>query len=117
VFWHREYVHVIRALAECQSYPLKAGTFEELNAQAYEEFQSYSMWELADRLACLQEDLVEYLQRLTYWRMDFPVKQGGRFWSVEDRIPTIEAHIRNHILRLRKAAHKAQAGADYRKAS
>jgi uncharacterized small protein (DUF1192 family) len=117
VFWHREYVRVITALAECRQPALKSGTFAELNAGADREFQTYSMPELAQRLASLQEELVRLLQQLTHWRMDFPVKQGGHFWSVEDRIPSIEAHIRNHVVRLKRAARKAHAEAEYRQAS
>jgi hypothetical protein len=117
VYWHREYARIISALAEHRQPELKSGTFAELNAQAYQEFQTYSTLELADCLMYFQEELVEYLQRLTYWRMDFPVKQGGRFLSVEDRIPDIEAHIHNHVQRLRKAARKVQNDVHLRKAS
>ncbi len=116
VFWHREYVNVARALAECRQPTLRAGTFAQLNAQAYREFERYPMHELADCLASLQEQLVWLLQQLSYWRMDFPVKQGGHFWSVEDRIPSIEAHIRNHVVRLKRAARKAHEE-EYQKAS
>jgi hypothetical protein len=113
VYWHREYIRVIRAVAECRQPALKSGTFADLNAEAAAEFQTYSMPELAGCLAALQEELVSLLQQLTHWRMDFPVKQGGHFWSVEDRIPSIEAHIRNHVARLKRAARKAHAESAY----
>jgi uncharacterized small protein (DUF1192 family) len=117
VFWHREYVSVANARVEGRRPALKSGTFAELNAQAYREFVSYSMPELAQYLASLQEELVALLQRLLHWRMDFPVKQGGRWWSVEDRIPAIETHIRNHVARLKRAASKDAVETVYRKAS
>jgi hypothetical protein len=118
VFWHREYVRVANALVEGHSPSLKSGTIAELNAEAYHVFASYSMLELAECLACLQEELVTLLQKLLHWRMDFPIRAGKRPWcSVEERIPRIEAHIHNHVERFKRAARKGHADEMYRKAS
>jgi hypothetical protein len=118
VFWHREYVRVANALVEGHPPTLKSGAIAELNAEAYREFASYSMLELAECLACLQEELVTLLQKLLHWRMDFPIRAGKRPWcSVEDRIPAIEAHIHNHVAKLRQATQDKAVEPAYRKAS
>lgn len=118
VFWHREYVRVANALVEGQQPMLKSGSIAELNALAYREFASYSMPELSEYLASLQEELVTLLQKLVHWRMDFPIKEGtGRWFSVEDRLPAIEAHIHKHVARLKRAAHDKVVEPVYRKAS
>jgi hypothetical protein len=105
VFWHREYVGIANALVEGHQPTLKSNTIAQLNAQAHEEFASYSMPELAEYLVCLHEELVTLLQKLLDWRMDLPIKAGGRWWSVENRIPAIGAHIHIHVMRLKRAAH------------
>jgi len=111
VFWHREYVCVARALGEQRQPALRSGTFAELNRQASWEFRYYSMRELAEKLECLQEQLVAALCALPDWTVNFPVKEGGRTWSVEERVPTIESHIRNHVSRLKKAVRQAEEAA------
>jgi hypothetical protein len=106
VFWHREYVAVAQALLARRQPDLRLGTFTELNALACQEFAGEPLPALARCLLTLQELLEAALRHLPDWEINFPVKQGGRYWSVEERVAAIEAHIRHHIMRLRRAARQ-----------
>lgn len=108
VFWHREYVAVARALTADRKPELKSGTFASLNALASQEFRDRSLPDLAERLAGLQRELDAALASLPDLGANFPVKRGGRYWSVEDRVPTIESHIRNHVRHLKRAAARRE---------
>lgn len=109
VFWHREYVAIAQALAQHRPLPLKKGTFAELNATSVGEFEEQSMPDMACRLPLLQRELVRYLRQLPDWDVNFPIKQGVRQKCVSDRLTAIEAHIRNHVNRLRRADRHGEA--------
>ncbi len=104
VFWHREYLSVAEALVRGRDPSLKRGTFASLNASASAEFRSRSLPSLAEELTRLQVRLETTLRQLPDWEAEFPVKAGGGFVGVAARIQGIEAHIRNHLARLRRAA-------------
>lgn len=104
VFWHREYVTVSQALLQDEAPTLRQGTFAELNEQAYEEFERYSLPVLGQRLALLHKALASTVRRLPDWRIDFPVKQDSRFCSVDTRLSRIDSHIRSHVNRLERAS-------------
>jgi hypothetical protein len=106
VFWHREYVASARAMAAGRPPKLRRGVSREMNAQATHEFAHESLPSLAQHLAALQRKLDKALRRLPDLNADFPIKEGGRYWSVEDRVPVIESHIRNHVKRLKQAVGK-----------
>lgn len=106
VFWHREYVVICQALADGRRPKLRTGVFREFNAMATLEFKNESLPVLARRFCQLQNKLDRTLQCLPDWEMNFPIKEGGHWWSVQERIPTIESHIRNHVARLRRAAKR-----------
>jgi hypothetical protein len=109
VFWHREYVAIAQALASGRRPELRSGAFVELNARAYQEFADMPLPALARCLVMLQELLEAALRHLPDWEINFPVKQGGRYWSIGERLPTIESHIRRHVARLRHAARRRSA--------
>jgi hypothetical protein len=66
------------------------------------------MEELAHLLVALQGSLRQQLLAMPDWSIDFPVKQGGRYKSVAERLPNIESHVRSHIRRLRRADRLGQ---------
>ena len=103
VFWHREYVNIAHDLVAGRQPGLRHGTFKALNAQASQEFQDESLPELADLLLEFQRQLDALLRALPNIEAPFPLKQGGNPWRVADLVPRIEAHIRNHIDRLKRA--------------
>jgi hypothetical protein len=106
VFWHREYVSIAQALASGRQPELRFGTIVELNARAYQEFAGMSLPALVRCLVTLQELLEAALRHLPDWEINFPVKQGGRYWSIDERLLAIESHIYRHVARLRHAARR-----------
>ena len=108
VFWHREYVRIVRALAAGHKPRLRTGKFRELNAQATHEFERVSLPHLAKQFAQLQSLLERLLLALPDWRIGFPIKAGGKRTPVAERVPQITAHIEQHATRLRRAARKAR---------
>ena len=109
-FWHSAYVAIVWALATKREPPLFAGTFAELNARAAQELCAEPMQALAERLAHRQKQLAKALRRLPDWSIDFPVKTGGAFESVEERVLDIERHIRNHMCRMQRALKREIRG-------
>jgi hypothetical protein len=104
VYWHGHYIDVLKAVREGRQPELKSGTFKELNAEASKMYSHLSLKELASRLTELQVELKKELRAVPDPNMEFPNKEGGRFWSVSARVLAIESHIRNHIKRMRRAA-------------
>jgi hypothetical protein len=109
LFWHLEYAAVAEALVEGHQPVLREGAFSVLNAQATRLYQYIPLPELADWLLSTQERLDAALRLLPDWSVNFPVKAGGRFWNVADRLETIESHIRNHVGRLRRLQRRSPA--------
>jgi len=103
VFWHREYVRIVRALATGHKPRLRTGKFHEMNAQAAREFRGVSLPQLARQFGQLQSLLERLLLALPDWRIDFPIKAGGKRTRVAERVPQIAAHIVHHVTRLRHA--------------
>ena len=106
VFWHREYVAIAQALASGRQPELRSGTIVELNARAYQEFAGMPLPALARCLVTLQELLEAALWHLPDWEINFPVQQGGRYCSIDERLLAIESHIHRHVARLRNAARQ-----------
>ncbi len=103
LFWHCEYVTIIRAIRNGMQPELRLGTFAELNEAAAEEFAGIPVDELVAQLLAYQKTFEYELGQITDLVVEFPIKYGGRTKSVRDRIPSIESHIRNHVRRLKSA--------------
>jgi hypothetical protein len=99
-------VAIAQALASGRQPELRSGTFVELNARAYQEFAGMPLPGLVRCLVTLQELLEAALRHLPDWEINFPVKQGGRYSSIDERLQEIESHIRRHVARLRHAARR-----------
>jgi hypothetical protein len=106
VFWHNANVGVAWAVVTHRVPPLFTGPFSELNAQATDAFRSESMEALCQMLADRQKQLVRALSRLPDWNVDFPVKDGCQTVSAARHLHDIDAHIRGHVMRLKRAAHE-----------
>jgi hypothetical protein len=109
VFWHQEYATIAESLAEGRRPLLREGAFSVLNAHAVCLYRHISLPELARRLLSTQDRLDMALRSLPDWSVNFPVKVGGRFWKVADRLEAIESHIRNHVVRLRRRQRRSPA--------
>lgn len=104
VFWHRQYVRVARMLLAGQVPDLLAGTRPTLNRTACAEHRMMTMAELVSQLADQQRELDALLRDLPDWTIDFPIKQGGRPCTVEDRVLALATGINNHVAQFRRAA-------------
>ena len=109
VFWHRQYVAIASALAQGRAPTLLEGRFPAFYQQAAREFAAVPMPALAGQLAEFQARLDDALRAIPDWSVEFPIKQGGKVISVEERVPSLAAHIRNHVISLRKAQRHAVA--------
>ncbi len=104
VFWQCEHINVVSALLDKRQPKLKEGTFAALNAEACACRQAESMSALLDCFQAQREELAGLLTRIADWQVDYPIKQGGRPASVEDRVFALAANIENHCATLRRAA-------------
>lgn len=109
VFWHREYVAITEALAAGRAPVLLQGRFTVFYLQACREFAGVPLPLLARQLAEFQTRLDRALRAIPDWSADFPIKQGGEFTPLEQRVPSLAAHIDNHLVSLRKAQRHAVA--------
>lgn len=103
VFWHEQYVETARALLEGRNPVLKAGSFERLNQTARSQYASDSKTMLAYDLSCLQKEFDHIVQQIEDWSVNFPIKYDGATKTLIEQVVEIEAHIRHHILRLKRA--------------
>jgi len=108
VFWQCEHVRVTRMLLAGQDPDLLAGTRPALNRAACAERRTMTMIELVDQLIVRQRELDALLRRLPDWNIDFPIKQGGRPCTVEDRVLALAAGIDHHVAQLKRAAAARQ---------
>jgi|YelNatPaOPRAMG01_1025707.scaffolds.fasta_scaffold03048_2 hypothetical protein len=104
VYQHEYYLEILKAVAAGKEPQLLEGTLKEINAEATRKFADVPIQELADRLAEIHKEFNATLKKLPNFDIEFPFKQGGRFWSVSSRLIAMESHIRNHIKRQRRAA-------------
>jgi len=104
VFWQCEHINVMRALLDRREPDLKEGTFAALNAEACACRQAESMSALLDCFQAQRAELAGLLNQVADWRMDYPIKPGGRPATVEDRVFALASNIENHSASLRRAA-------------
>jgi hypothetical protein len=102
VFWHREYVAVMGAIARGRQPILCAGKFYQLNQLAYREFQNVPLPILTKRLIRLQSDLGSVAVNVPN-RHKFAFKAGSKPQPITYWLPRIQAHIDGHVARLRQA--------------
>ena len=106
VFWHNANVAVAWALVTHRAPPFFTGPYIDLNAQATDALRSESMAALSQMLADRQRQFVRALSRLPDWGVDFPIKEGCQTVSAVRHLHDIDAHIRGHVMRLKRAAHE-----------
>jgi hypothetical protein len=78
VFWQCEHINVVRALLDERQPELKEGTFAALNAEACACQRAESMTALLGCFQTQRAELAGLLNQVADWRMDYPIKQGGR---------------------------------------
>jgi hypothetical protein len=104
VFWHREHVRIARSLVEGTEPRLMEGAATTFNTKACQNFKNKAIPVMAQQLDELQVELAGLLRCLPDWEMDFPLKNGGRYCTVEDRVNALASSVRHHTALLRRAA-------------
>lgn len=102
VFWHETFVATIEALLDKREPELPRGTFAELNAAAVKANGGVAIPELIARFRAAQARLDELAARAGDRRLAIPVKAGSRPRTLEKLLWEIEAHVRNHEMKLRR---------------
>jgi hypothetical protein len=102
VFWHRRYVTTAQALAGDRPPELGGDAVMALGAATDQACQAEPLPVLARWYVSLQHDLADALRAMPDWGIAFPTEPVECHWSVRDRLPHIESHIRQHMARLRR---------------
>ena len=101
-YHHELYVKLIEAfLAGTLMEPPK-GTFRELNAQAVAASRGIPPSELVNRFQKANQRLVELYQQHDPRGITVDIKAGAKLRTLADLVHEVEAHIRNHLKKLRK---------------
>jgi Mycothiol maleylpyruvate isomerase N-terminal domain len=102
VFHHELYVRLAEAdLAKQPVIPLQ-GRFREINAKAVEENRKFSVQDLIARLKNANQRLVDIYQQNDPNQIVIVIKAGSKPYQLAELVPAVEAHIRNHLVKLRK---------------
>lgn len=109
VFWHREYVRVLGAIADGHKPKLRTGKYRELNALACREFQNTSPRVLTKQLIRLQSELESVVAKLPSANVKLAFKQGSKPQRIGYWLPRIQAHIDGHLARLRRIERKKRS--------
>jgi hypothetical protein len=107
VVWHRHYVSIARALAGGRRPHLVPEAAMAPESATDRGCRDEPLPVLAAQLIALQADLAEALRAVSDWGVAFPLEPGGRHRSVRDQVTHIEAHIRQHVTRLRRVDRRA----------
>jgi hypothetical protein len=102
VFHHELYVRLAEAYLLKQPVIPLQGRFREINARAVEENQKYSVKNLVARLKNANQRLVDIYQQHDPNQIVIVIKTGSKPYRLAELVPAVEAHIRNHLVKIRK---------------
>jgi len=102
VFWHEHYLSQSKAILSGRMPDPPAGRFADMNAKAVEKFQNLSIPLLTIRFRTANRRLSLLASGHNAGEIAFSIKQGSKRWRLSDLIPAVEAHIRNHKMKLIK---------------
>jgi len=103
VYHHELYVNLVEAfLAGTPVVPPK-GRFRDLNATAVAASRGVSPVELVERLQNANHRLVELYRQHNPDEIIVEIKAGAKLRTLAELVPEVEAHIRNHLKKLRKS--------------
>jgi hypothetical protein len=109
VFWHREYINILRCLVAGLQPHLRQGAFGEVNEHAAQAFANLSMREMATHWLKLQGELDLLLRMMPDPSIHFPIKHGCRNARLPTRLRHIRAHIDRHVARMTSAVRHGDA--------
>jgi hypothetical protein len=102
VYHHESYVTRAEALLAGRKFILPTGRFSEINSRAVERFRALPVSTLTKRLRAANRRLCRLARERDPRNLSFRIKQDSKSWRLSDLIPAVEAHIRNHMKKLRR---------------
>ncbi len=103
VFHHELYVRLAEADVFRLPYVPLEGKYREINARAVATNRGYSPSELVARLEQANRRLVELYEQHDPSKICVQIKAGVKIRKLQELLPEVEAHIRNHLIKLQKA--------------
>lgn len=111
VYHHELYVRLAKASVAGVSIDPPKGRFRELNARAVAANRGVSPAALVTRLRKANQRLEKIYQTHDPNEIVVEIKSGAKPRTLAELVPEVEAHIRNHLRKLRKESWDAATGA------
>lgn len=102
VYHHELYVNLVEAFLAGTPVAPPKGHFRDLNAQAVAASRDIPPSELVDRFRKANQRLVELYREHDPRAITVEIKAGAKRRTLAELVPEVEAHIRNHLEKLRK---------------
>jgi hypothetical protein len=102
VYHHELYVNLVEAFVADTPVAPPKGRFRDLNTEAVGASRGIALAELVDRLQKANQRLVEIYQQHNPSAITVEIKAGAKLRTLAELVPEVEAHIRNHLEKLRK---------------
>lgn len=102
VYHHELYNNLVEAFLAGTPMEPPQGTFRELNAQAVAASRGIPSSELVERFQKANQRLVELYQQHDPGEITVEIKAGAKLRTLAELVPEVEAHIRNHLKKLRR---------------
>ncbi len=102
VYHHELYVTLVQASLAGRPVAPPKGRFRDLNADAVAASRGIPVAELADRLRIANQRLVKLYEQHDPRTITVDIKAGAKRRTLAELVPEVEAHIRNHLTKLRR---------------
>ncbi len=107
VYHHELYVNLVEAFLACAPAEPPRGRFRELNEAAVTASRGVSPVKLVERLRKANQRFVELYRQHDPDEIIVEIKAGAKLRTLTELTPEVEAHIRNHLEKLRKGLKAA----------
>ena len=108
VYHHELYVNLVEAFVARTPLAPPTGRFRDLNAAAVAASRGESVSRLVGRLQKANRRLVELCHLHSPEAIVVEIKAGAKPRTLEQLVPEVEAHIRNHLRQLRRDLRERQ---------
>ncbi len=102
VFWHAQYVSIIKALLANKEPVLLTGSFKWHNAEAVRQLSGCDVEELLRRLEGSQRELDRIARRKDIDHLSFSFREGSKHRSFAEFVDVIANHFRSHRLQVER---------------
>lgn len=102
VYHHELYVKLVEMFLAGTPVEPPKGRFRDLNAEAVAASRGITATELADRLQAANQRLVKFYQQHDPSTITVEIKAGAKLRTLAELVPEVEAHVRNHLEKLRQ---------------